>query len=130
MGKVNKYAASSQIAAIAGSPSTAVAGMKPTAPGVTVPASSAAVVAATTTPTTTSTQTASADQAAKAKAEKDKAAQTQTAAAPAGNSITEVIASLNTNIAQLTMLQARAVSIAEQQLRATNGLSRDAYKAV
>ena len=55
---------------------------------------------------------------------------TQTAAAPATNPITEVIASLNTSLAQLTMLQGRAVSIAEQQLRATNGLSRDAYKAV
>ena len=55
---------------------------------------------------------------------------TQTAAAPATNPITEVIASLNTSLAQLTMMQGRAVAIAEQQLRATQGLSRDAYKAV
>jgi len=110
---------------------TQTAAAKPTTAGGTVPNGQAAV-AATTQP---ATQVASADQAAKdkadkdkAQAEKDKAAQTQTAAAT--NPMAEVIANLNTSLAQLTMLQARAVSIAEQQLRATNGLSRDAYKAV
>ena len=131
MNKVNKYAASSQIASIAGAPaSTTVAGVKPTTPGVTVPASSSAVVAATTKPVTTSTQTAAVDQATADKAAKEKATQTQTAAVPAGNSIGEIIASLNSNIAALAMLQGRAVSIAEQQLKATQSLSRDAYKAV
>ena len=109
------------------------ANTKPTPAGGTVP-NGTAVVAATTPPV---------DQAAKDKAAADartaaaatdpRRTDTQTAAAPttpATNPITEVIASLNTSLAQLTMLQGRAVSIAEQQLRATNGLSRDAYKAV
>jgi hypothetical protein len=115
-------------------PGTAVASAagKDKKPGGTVPNGQSAVAATTTQPTT---QVASADQAAKdkadkdkAQADKDKAAQTQTAAAT--NPMSEVIASLNTSLGQLTMLQAKAVSIAEQQLRATNGLSRDAYKAV
>jgi predicted chitinase len=140
VGKVDKSAGSAQIQAIANGTgsSTAVASAtpqttaaKPTPPGATVP-NGTAVVAATTQPTT---QVASADQAAKDKADKDKAQAekdkaAQTASAPVTNPMSEVIASLNTSLAQLTMLQARAVSIAEQQLRATSGLSRDAYKAV
>jgi len=110
-------------------PNAQTAGVKPTTPGGTVP-NGAGAVAATTSTTPVTTQTASVDKAAAEKAAAEKAAQTQTASAPATNPITEVIASLNTSLTQLTMLQARAVSIAEQQLRATNGLSRDAYKAV
>ena len=109
------------------------ANTKPTPAGGTVP-NGTAVVAATTPPV---------DQAAKDKAAADartaaaatdpRRTDTQTAAAPttpATNPITEVIASLNTSLAQLTMMQGKAIAIAEQQLRATNGLSRDAYKSV
>jgi hypothetical protein len=132
VGKVDKSAGSAQIQAIANGAGggTAVVGAKPTPTSGTVPNGSG-VVAATTTP---------ADQAAKDKVAADARAaaaatdprrnDTQTATTPATNSITEVIASLNTSLAQLTMMQGRAISIAEQQLRATNGLSRDAYKAV
>lgn len=165
LSKVNKFAGSSQIAAIAGSPATpqlsqqekflaenrsklsaeqqaqldaktktdtATAAAKPTSPRVTVPASSSAVVAATTAPSATvaAVDTVAAEKDAKEKDAKEKATQTQTATPPAGTTMQDVIASLNTNIALLTQLQAKAVSIAEQQLRATNSLSRDAYKAV
>jgi hypothetical protein len=131
MGKVNKYAASGQIAAIAGAPSTAVAGVKPTTAGGTAPTGTAAVAASMSEQDKFLAMNKSKlSQEQQAMVDTKTNQPTQTAAAPAGNSITEIIASLNTNIAQLTMLQARAVSIAEQQLRATNGLSRDAYKAV
>ena len=117
LGKVNKFASSSQIASIAGSPA-----------GGTVP-NGTAVVAATTKPTATTTAASTTSTTTTQTAAADKAAQSTTTAV-ATNPMAEVIASLNTSLAQLTTLQAKAVSIAEQQLRATNGLSRDAYKAV
>ena len=115
----------------AGKAPTVQTAAKPTTPGGTVPNGTGVVAATTSTTPVTTTQTASVDKAAADKAAADKAAQTQLASTtPATNPITEVIASLNTSLAQLTMMQGKAIAIAEQQLRATNGLSRDAYKSV
>ena len=109
------------------SPTTQTAEAKPTPVGNTVPNGQNTSLWSR---LTSSTPAAPTDQAAKDQAAKGKPGETAMAQAAATNPITEVIANLNTNIAQLTQLQARANAIAEQQLRATNGLSRDAYKAV
>lgn len=141
VGKVDKSAGSAQIQAIANgtgsssasaTPTTQTASAKPTPVGGTAPTGQRTSLWSRLTSSTADTPP---DQAAKDKAEKDKAQAekdkaNQAPSTPATNPITDVITSLNTSLTQLTMLQARAVSIAEQQLRATNGLSRDAYKAV
>ena len=114
-------------------PTTQTAAVKPTTPGATVPNGASAVAA---TAGMSEQDKLLAQNKSKLSLEQQalvdaKSIQpTQTATSPATNPITEVIASLNTSLAQLTMMQGKAVAIAEQQLRATQGLSRDAYKAV
>jgi len=109
---------------------TATAQPKPPAPAQTTP-TSATVVAATAPPATTAQQT-NTDKTEQERLAAEQSARQASANAPqtAQDPMAVLIADLNSTMAAVARLQGQAVSIAEQQLRATKGLSRDAYTAV
>lgn len=132
MAKVDKYA--SQYGggtAVAGATPTSTTGApKTVATGGTAPTGATAAASAV---AQTPEQKAAAIAAEKAAAEKtaaEKSKTTPTPTAPAQVDVATLVDNLNTSIAMLVQLQAKAVQIADQQLRATKGLSKDAYTAV
>jgi predicted chitinase len=144
LGKVNKFAGSSQIAAIAGAPATTqTAAPATTQTAASVNAVPKSVTADRTAPTGAQVQVATATKAQEQKTAADKAAadkkkteeETKTTAENKQASETQdpmavLLADLNTTMVAIARLQGQAVAIAEQQLRATKGMSRDAYTAI
>ena len=144
MAKVDKYAAqyaggtmtvptatagAPKPAATPGATPTAVAAAgvpKPAATGGTAPTGAQVQVAAV---AQTPEQKAAAEKAAAEKAAAEKA-KTEVAAAPTQVPQANPVEELNTILVTIAQLQRRAVSIAEQQLKALRGLSKDAYTAV
>lgn len=132
MAKVDKYAAQyGGGTAVAGAtPTTTTGAPKTAATGGTAPTGAVASASAVAQTPEQKAAAVAAEKAAAEKAAADKSKTTPTPTVPAQVDVATLVDNLNTSIAMLVQLQAKAVQIADQQLRATKGLSKDAYTAV